>query len=231
MGRLTDRSASGAVVAARLALAAGYVAAGFSHILMLFALVHILSGSSPPSTFGPLIADRSQWFHPPPRHCRRPSSRAANYFGGTSWPPVLSTFRRDRGLAGLPYRNWPFLLPDHAPFRGLRRPPPMVAAMLRGAFIAGHASRARPFAHRLLAVCVSPVLLLLVAMSMAAGPHRRLWRRSRLRRGSRAAGNALLYLRASASSVASHRASSSIRIGGVATLLMSSLLQAWALLL
>jgi MFS family permease len=47
MGRLTDRFGIAApVICGALALAAGYVAAGFSHSLMVFALVHILIGSS-----------------------------------------------------------------------------------------------------------------------------------------------------------------------------------------
>src|SRR5436853_877983 len=45
MGRLTDRFGIGApVICGALALAVGYVAAGFSHSLMLFALVHTLIG-------------------------------------------------------------------------------------------------------------------------------------------------------------------------------------------
>src|SRR6266851_5375068 len=63
MGRLTDRFGIGApVICGALALAVGYVAAGFSHSLMVFALVHILIGLGASATFGPLIADSSQWF-------------------------------------------------------------------------------------------------------------------------------------------------------------------------
>ena len=92
MGRLTDRFGIGApVICGALALAAGYVAAGFSHSLMLFALVHILIGLGASATFGPLIADSSQWF------TRRRGIAVAivssgNYFGGTIWPPVVQHF-------------------------------------------------------------------------------------------------------------------------------------------
>jgi MFS family permease len=77
MGRLTDRFGIGApVICGALALAAGYVAAGFSHSLMLFALVHTLIGLGASATFGPLIADSSQWFTRR-RGIAAPSSRAA----------------------------------------------------------------------------------------------------------------------------------------------------------
>src|SRR5262249_9762280 len=63
MGRLTDRFGIGApVVCGALALSIGYVAAGFSSNLMLFALVHVVIGLGSSATFGPLIADTSQWF-------------------------------------------------------------------------------------------------------------------------------------------------------------------------
>src|SRR5262249_56429228 len=54
MGRLTDRFGIGApVVCGALALSIGYVVAGFSSNLMLFALVHILIGLGSSATFGP----------------------------------------------------------------------------------------------------------------------------------------------------------------------------------
>src|SRR5262249_3789597 len=63
MGRLTDRFGIAApVICGALALSIGYVAAGFAPNLMLFALVHVLIGLGSSATFGPLIADTSQWF-------------------------------------------------------------------------------------------------------------------------------------------------------------------------
>src|SRR5499427_5293571 len=63
MGRLTDRFGIAApVICGALALGIGYVAAGFAPNLMLFALIHVLIGVGSSATFGPLIADTSQWF-------------------------------------------------------------------------------------------------------------------------------------------------------------------------
>src|SRR5262245_53685805 len=92
MGRLTDRFGIAApVICGWLALSIGYVAAGFAPNLMLFALVHVLIGLGTSATFGPLMADTSQWF------TRRRGIAVAivssgNYIGGVIWPPLLQHF-------------------------------------------------------------------------------------------------------------------------------------------
>jgi MFS family permease len=97
MGRLSDRLGIVAPVACGgSALAIGYIAAGFAPNLMLFALVHILVGLGASATFGPLIADTSQWF------TRRRGIAVAvascgNYLAGTVWPPVLQHFIATEG--------------------------------------------------------------------------------------------------------------------------------------
>src|SRR5262249_942132 len=97
MGRLTHRFGLRAPgVCGPLALSIGYVFAGFSSNLRLFALVHILTGLGSSATFGPLIADTSQWF------TRRRGIAVAivssgNYFGGTIWPPVVQHFVATEG--------------------------------------------------------------------------------------------------------------------------------------
>jgi MFS family permease len=97
MGRLSDRLGIIApIVCGAVALGIGYVAAGFAPTLMLFALAHALIGVGASATFGPLIADTSQWF------VRRRGIAVAivssgNYVGGAFWPPVLHHFMSTDG--------------------------------------------------------------------------------------------------------------------------------------
>jgi len=83
MGRLSDRLGILApVVCGELALSVGYIGAGFAPNLVSFALLHIVIGIGASATFGPLIADTSQWF------TRRRGIAVAivacgNYLGGT----------------------------------------------------------------------------------------------------------------------------------------------------
>jgi MFS family permease len=97
MGRLSDRFGIVApVVCGAVTLSIGYVIAGFAANLMLFALVHALIGFGASATFGPLMADMSQWF------TRRRGIAVAiasvgNYVGGTVWPPVVQHFVATEG--------------------------------------------------------------------------------------------------------------------------------------
>jgi MFS family permease len=89
MGRLCD--SFGLVVAimlGSLALGIGYVGASLAPNPLTFALMHLLIGVGASATFGPLMADMSQWFV---RHRGIAVSMAAsgNYIGGVLWPPVL----------------------------------------------------------------------------------------------------------------------------------------------
>ena len=92
MGRLSDRFGIIApIVCGAVAIGVGYVAAGFAPNLMTFALVHALIGVGASATFGPLMADTSQWF------LRRRGIAVAivssgNYVGGAFWPPVVHHF-------------------------------------------------------------------------------------------------------------------------------------------
>jgi MFS family permease len=91
-GRLSDRH--GIVVPVAVGAAAislGYVAAGLAASLWLFALAYALIGFGTSATFGPMMADLSQWF------TRRRGIAVAivssgNYIGGTIWPPVIEHF-------------------------------------------------------------------------------------------------------------------------------------------
>ncbi len=99
MGRLVDRLGIALPVAlGALSLGAGYVLAGFAGSIWQFALVHgFLIGMFGSSVmFGPLIADISHWF------LRRRGiavaiCAAGNYLAGTLWPPVVQYFIQSSG--------------------------------------------------------------------------------------------------------------------------------------
>jgi MFS family permease len=92
LGRLTDRFGIALpVVAAAVLLGGGYLAASLAPSLWLFALAHGVIGFGSSTTFGPLIADTSHWF------VRRRGIAVAlaasgNYLAGTVWPPVVQHF-------------------------------------------------------------------------------------------------------------------------------------------
>jgi MFS family permease len=92
MGRLSDRHgivpplAVGAV-----AIGLGYVAAGFAGNLWLFALAYALVGFGSSATFGPVMADLSQWFTRR-RGIAVAIASSGNYIAGTIWPPVIEHF-------------------------------------------------------------------------------------------------------------------------------------------
>jgi MFS family permease len=97
MGRLADRLGIAApVLCGATALGIGFVAAGSAPNLTMFALTYALIGFGTSATFGPLMADISQWF------TRRRGIAVAvaacgNYLAGTIWPPLLHHFIATEG--------------------------------------------------------------------------------------------------------------------------------------
>jgi MFS family permease len=98
LGRLSDRRGVVApLISGAAALGLGYIAAGLANSLSLFALAHgLLIGVGASASFGPLIADTSQWF------VRRRGIAVAvvscgNYLAGTVWPPLLQHFISTQG--------------------------------------------------------------------------------------------------------------------------------------
>jgi MFS family permease len=92
MGRLADRFGIAVPLAlGTLAVSAGYLATGWSLSLWQVAIAHLLIGIGCSSSFGPLMADISHWFA---RRRGIAVSLAAvgNYIAGTIWPPVLQHF-------------------------------------------------------------------------------------------------------------------------------------------
>lgn len=89
MGRLLDRAGILAPLAVgALALGIGYVGAARADSLMMFALAQALIGFGSSVTFGPLMADISNWFM---RHRGAAVTlcSAGNYIAGALWPPVV----------------------------------------------------------------------------------------------------------------------------------------------
>ena len=89
MGRLCDSFGVVVVIMlGSLAFGIGYVGASLVPTPLTFALMHLFIGVGASATFGPLMADMSQWFV---RHRGIAVGIAAsgNYIGGALWPPVL----------------------------------------------------------------------------------------------------------------------------------------------
>jgi MFS family permease len=97
MGRLADRfSVLVPLVCGVVSLAAGFIGAGFAPGLRSFALAYVVIGFGSSATFGPLMADMSQWF------ARRRGiavgiAASGNYVGGAIWPPVIQHFVASAG--------------------------------------------------------------------------------------------------------------------------------------
>jgi len=89
IGRLVDRFGIVLpVVGATLTLGLAFIASGLAPSLMTFAIANLLIGVGSSATFAPLIADISHWF------TRRLGIAVAicasgNYLGGAVWPPIV----------------------------------------------------------------------------------------------------------------------------------------------
>jgi MFS family permease len=89
MGGLLDRAGIlASIVLGALSLGVGYLGAASAGSLVMFALAHALIGFGSSVTFGPLMADISNWF------VRRRGvavtlCSAGNYFAGALWPPAV----------------------------------------------------------------------------------------------------------------------------------------------
>lgn len=90
MGQVLDRfGITRALIAAALAIAAGFGLAAFSQSVLMLSALQLLIGFGTATCFGPLIADISHWF------LRRRGIAVAiaasgNYLSGAIWPMVLA---------------------------------------------------------------------------------------------------------------------------------------------
>jgi MFS family permease len=97
MGQLSDRRGIVLpVIMAAAALSLGYVAAGYATSLWVFAFAYVLIGFGASATFGPVMADLSQWFTRR-RGIAVAIASSGNYLAGTIWPPVIQHFIESAG--------------------------------------------------------------------------------------------------------------------------------------
>jgi MFS family permease len=232
LGRLTDRFGAMAVaLIAALAIGAGFYVAAHVGSLLQFALVSGAIGAlGAAAVFGPLIADASHWFT---RHRGLAVAIAASgsYLAGAIWPPVVEHFFALHGWRATHMGIAGFCLATMLPLAlVLRRRSPQQSA---GAAHAERANSARALAgvppNVMQTVLVIAGISCCVAMSMPQvhivaycvdlgyGPAR---------------GAEMLSLMLGCG-IVSRLASGWIadRIGGPATLLLGSTLQASALML
>jgi MFS family permease len=231
MGRLSDRRGVVApLTCGAAALSLGYIVAGFAGSLSLFALANgILIGVGASASFGPLIADTSQWF------VRRRGIAVAvvscgNYVAGTVWPPVLQHFISTHGWRATHIGVGVFCAVAMLPLIwALRRRPPMHGSSSADAAAFASARGLGLSPNALLAVLCIAGLSCCVAMAM---PQVHIVAYCSDLGYGLARGAEMLSLMLGLG-IVSRIASGFIadRIGGVATLLLGSVLQGAALFL
>ena len=227
MGKLTDRfGVLAPVLCGVSALGTGYIAAGFAPNLILFALAHLLIGVGTSATFGPLMADASQWFT---RHRGIAVAivSSGNYIGGAIWPPLLQHLVTAEGWrathigigALCPLLMLLFLpmLRRRAPSDGGAVADALIAAAQRGPELSANALQAVMFVVAIVLAILPQVHIVAYCGDLGYG----------VARGAEMLSLMLgfgIFSRIGSGFVAD-------RIGGVATLVLGSALQGVALLL
>ena len=100
LGRFVDRWGMAPVLAiSALTSSAGFAASALGSSIQLIALLHLLVGFGAAASFGPLIADSSQWFlkH---RGIAVAIVASGNYLSGAIWPPMVAWLAADHGWRG-----------------------------------------------------------------------------------------------------------------------------------
>lgn len=228
MGRLTDRFGIVAPVAiGGVGLGFGYLAAALSGSLLAFGLAQgLLIGVSASAAFSPLIADVSLWFD------RRRGLAVAicasgNYLAGAIWPPLVQALTVAYGWRPTLLGVGLFCVATMLPLAFVLRPRPAASAMGAGARMAA-ASGGMPSGTFQLLLVVAGIACC-VAMSMPqvhivayCGDL-----------GYGAARGAEMLALMLGFGIVSRVASGFVadRIGGLATLLLGSVLQSVALFL
>jgi MFS family permease len=230
MGRLADRF--GIIIPVLLgavALGAGYGLSGIAGGIVTFALAQGLLGLGCAATFGPLMTDMSHWF------ARRRGIAVAivsagNYVGGTIWPPLVQHFISTEGWRATQIGIGVICIVTLMPLSLLlRRRAPLLHSAASNATAAGKLGTLGISANALMVLLFIAGIACCVAMAMPQvhivaycgdlgyGPAR----------GAEMLSAMLGF------GIISRIASGFIadRIGGVATLLLSSVLQGVALLL
>ncbi len=230
MGRLADRFGIVLpVVLGAMALGAGYGLSALSDSIWPLALTQGLLGFGSAATFGPLMTDISHWFDRR-RGIAVAIASCGNYLAGTIWPPLIQQFIATSGWRATQAAIGLICVLTILPLvLLLRRRPPSHHATASGANAADNLKALGVSAHTLMALLALAGVACCVAMSMPQvhivaycgdlgyGPAR----------GAEMLSMMLgfgLVSRIAGGFIAD-------RIGGVGTLLMSSVLQGVALLL
>src|SRR5216684_815199 len=180
-GKITDRFGIVAAISLSIAiLGSGYLMAGLSTTLWQFIAVHFLIGLGTSATFGPLMAEASHWFERY-RGLAVTIVASGNYVGGTIWPPLVNW-----GVQSAGWRT------THIAIGIFCAVAMTIMLLLLRAQIGRATQRSHANARRSAALdqyrdgdAVHRQHFLLRGDGDAPGPHRRLLRRSRLRRGAR----------------------------------------------
>ncbi len=97
IGRAVDRfGVSWALIGAGFAIGLGHYAATVSGSLTMLAAVQFVIGMGAAASFGPLMADVSQWFYKR-RGIAVAIAASGNYLSGAIWPLLLAGVLRDHG--------------------------------------------------------------------------------------------------------------------------------------
>jgi MFS family permease len=138
MGRFADRHGiAWPAACGAFALAGGYVLAGLSANIWQFAAAHALLGFGSSATFGPMMSDISHWFERR-RGIAVAIASCGNYLAGTLWPPIVQHFIAAEGWRATHIGIGVFCLAAMLPLiLVLRRPTPR-HAIASGAAAATH---------------------------------------------------------------------------------------------
>ncbi len=158
--------------------------AGLSTTLWQFILVHFLIGLGTSATFGPLMAEASHWFERY-RGLAVTIVASGNYVGGTIWPPLVNWGTQTAGWRTTHIAIGIFCARGDDDGAAAAARPDRRRDAARSRKRAAAAGRSAALHQHADGDAVHRQHLLLRGDGDAAGPHRRLLRRSRLRRGAR----------------------------------------------
>ena len=168
MGRLVDlRGITLAAILSAVMMSAGFVAAGFAPSLGWFAAAQgLLIGFGAAATFAPLVADISHWFEKR-RGMAVAIAASGNYLAGAVWPPLIELAMRDHGWRTTYIGAGVLCLVTMVPLAlVLRRPPPFHAAEAAGIVVAAPRRSVGLSPNALQALLAVAGLTCCVAMSM-----------------------------------------------------------------